>query len=194
MSIKTVNPAVSPNPPDPPPPLTRFQTIANTGIAGLDAIRAQLPELESPHPDTLKFAQTMKGFPRDFVDISFDLVQQTPAYQALGRFDVALVQNQLAIGDGLRPFSAAMKQMSAAIDFTIDINFARAMNQALQILQISRGLARDPGLGAALTAGVKLMEDALGRAGIRRAAKNNAQEPPAAPATPPLNAKPPLVN
>ena len=194
MSIKTVNPAVSPNPPDPPPPLTRFQTIANTGIAGLDAIRTQLPELESPHPDTLKFTQTMKGFSRDFLDVSVAVVQQTPAYQALGRLDVALVQNQLAISDGLRPLSAAMKQMSAAIDFTIDINFARAMNQALQILQISQGLARDPALGAALTAGIKLMQDAIGRAGIRRAAKNNTQEPPAAPATPPLNAKPPLVN
>jgi hypothetical protein len=194
MSIKTVNPAVSPNPPDPPPPLTRFQTIANSGIAGLDAIRTQLPELESPHPDTLKFAQTMKGFSRDFLDTSFDLVQQTPAYQALGRFDVAIVQNQLAIGDGLRPFSAALKQMSVAVDFTIDINFARAMYQALQILQISRGLARDPALGAALTAGVKLMENAIGRTGIRRAAKNNTKEPPAAPATPPLNAKPQLVN
>lgn len=189
MSIKTVNPAVSPNPPDPPPPLTRFQTIANTGITGLDAIRTQLPELESPHPDTLKFAQTMKGFSREFLDTSFDLVQQTPAYQSLGRFDVALVQNQLAISDGLRPYSAALKQLAVAVDFTIDINFARAMNQALQILQISQGLARDPVLGAALTAGVKLMQDALGRAGIRRASKTNTQEPPAAPAVPPLTAK-----
>jgi len=193
MSIKTVNPAVSPTQPDPPPPPTRFQTVASTGIAGLDAIRAQLPELESPHPDTLKFAQTMKGFQRDFLDTAFDLVQQTPAYQSVGRFDVALVQNQLAISDGLRSFSAALKQMSVAVDFTIDINFARAMNQALQILQISQSLARDPVLGAALTAGVKLMQDALGRVGVRRASKTKTEEPPAPPAIPPVNAKPPVT-
>jgi len=69
------------------------------------------------------------------------------------------------------------------------------MNQGLQIYQIGQGLARDKDRGAAFVPGINDLKSTLGRSGVRRADKAaNTKEPPATPVTPPLNAKPPLVN
>jgi hypothetical protein len=185
MEVQTTNSNPTPNTADTPTDDQKYQAA----VEAINAIRALLPELESPHPDTVKFVQTMKGFPRPFLDRSLLIVQQTPGYQALNRFDVEAVQKQIAVSEGNRSVQAALKLLLVEVAFTADVNFARAMNQALQTYQIGQGLARDTVLGAPYVPGVNEMKVTLGRTGVRKAAKLKTQEPPAAPAVPPLTAK-----
>ena len=198
METQTTSPTTpTPNAPDPASLAAKYQAINAAGLAAIAAIRASVMEvtdIESPHPDTVRFVQSMKGFPRPFLDRSLELVQQTPGYQAVERFDIQVVQNQIAASDGLHPLANALRLLFIDLGFTADVNYARAMNQGLQIYQIGQGLARDTVRGAAYVPGINDLKSALGRAGIRKANKAAKQKPPAAPATPPLNAKPPLVN
>ena len=150
-----------------PPTLTRYQQIATELFADLQTIRGKLPELEAPHPETTRFVTSMRSVPREFVDTMVGQVQQIPEYQSANRLDVPNSQNSLQLVDGIRPFADALRVLLSAVDNTVDVNYARVANSALQMYQIAKGLARD--LNAPhIASSVKILREALGRTRGRR--------------------------
>jgi len=182
MQFITVTP---PTPPTPQPPtLTRYQQVADELFGDLQAIRGKLPELEAPHPETKKFVDAMRIIPRSFVDTMVGQVQQIPEYQSVNRLDIQNAQNSLQLVDGLRPFRDALRTLLTSVDNTIDVNYARVANSALQLYQVAKGLARDLNAPHIATS-VKILSEKLGRAGGHRSStttKTTDGTPPAIPA------------
>jgi hypothetical protein len=182
MQFITVTPPTAPTPE--PPTLTRYQQIATELYGDLQTIRGKLPELEAPHPETKKFVDAMRIIPRSFVDTMVGQVQQIPEYQSANRLDIQNAQNSLQLVDGLRPFSDALRTLLTVVDNTIDVNYARVANSALQVYQIAKGLARDLNAPHIATS-VRILSEALGRAGGHRTPKpqtNTGTQPPTTPA------------
>ena len=181
MQFITVSP---PNPtPQNPPVLTPYQQIANEVIADLQGIRAKIPELELPNPETQKFVRAMRGVPRPFMDSMVGQVQQIPEYQAVNRLDIPNSQNSLQLIDGLTPLSDALRTLQTSVDHTIGVHYARVANSSLQMLQIARGLARDFNAPHIATS-VKILREKLGRAGGHRKPQqqpNTGSIPPSVP-------------
>ena len=185
MQFITVSP---PTPPTPEPPvLSRYQQIANELFSDLQTLRGKLPELEAAHPETKKFVDAMRIIPRDFVDTMVGQVQQIPEYQSANRLDVQNALNSLQLVDGLRPFIDALRTLLTVFENTVDVNYARVANSALQMYQIAKGLARDLN-SPHIAMSVKILSEALGRAGGHRQSKtdstNTGTIPPAIPAVP----------
>jgi hypothetical protein len=183
MQFITVTPP-TPTTPD-PPILTRYQQVANEVFADLQAIRAKIPELELPHPETNKFVSTMRRVPRSFIDTMVGQVQQIPEYQAVNRLDIQNAQNSMQLVDGLQPFSDALRTLLTSVDHTIGVNYARVANSSLQMYQVAKGLARDLNAPHVATS-VKILGEKLGRLGGHRQSKtdtgtNTGTVPPAVP-------------
>jgi hypothetical protein len=183
MQFITVTPP-TPVTPD-PPVLTRYQQVANEVFADLQAIRAKIPELELPTPETRKFVRAMHSVPRAFMDSAVGQVQQIPEYQAVNRLDIQNAQNSLQLIDGLGPLSDALRTLLTSVDHTIDVHYARVANSSLQMYQIAKGLARDFNASHIGTS-VKILGEKLGRLGGHRQSKtdtgtNTGTVPPAVP-------------
>jgi hypothetical protein len=145
--------------------LTRYQQIANELFADLQTIRGKLPELEAPHPETKTFVDAMRRIPRPFVDTMVGQVQQVPEYQSANRLDVQNALSSLQLVDGLRPFIDALRTLLTVVENTVDVNYARVANSALELYQIAKGLAR--GLNSPhIATSVEILSEALGRKGI----------------------------
>ena len=184
MQFITVTP---PTPPTPEPPtLTRYQQLANELFGDLQTLRGKLPELEAPHPETKKFVDAMRIIPRSFVDTMVGQVQQIPEYQSASRLDVLNSLSSLQLVDGLGPFIDAVRTFLTVLENTVDVNYARVANSALQMYQIAKGLARDLNAPHIATS-VKILSEALGRKGIGAHRTSNQQPntgsiPPSIPA------------
>jgi hypothetical protein len=163
MQFITVSP---PTPITPEPPvLTRYQQIATELFGDLQTIRGKLPELEAPHPETKAFVDSMRRIPRSFVDTMVGQVQQVPEYQSANRLDVQNALSSLQLVDGLRPFVDALRTLLTVVENTVDVNYARVANSALELYQIAKGLAR--GLNSPhIATSVEILSEALGRKGI----------------------------
>ncbi len=167
--ITTTPPTMSPTD---PPTLTRYQQVANEAFQDLQGIRAKIPELELPNPETRKFVRAMRSVPRPFMDSTVGQVQQIPEYQAVNRLDVQNSQNSLQLIDGLTPLSDALRTLLTSVDHTIDVHYARVANSSLQVFQIAKGLARDFNAPHIATS-VKILSEKLGRTRGKRAPKND---------------------
>lgn len=182
MQFITVTPPTSP--PQDPPTLTRYQQAANDAFQDLQGIKAKIPELELPNPETVKFVRAMRSVPRPFMDSMVGQVQQIPEYQAVNRLDVPNAQNSLQLIDGLTPLSDALRTMLTSVDHTIGVHYARVANSSLQMYQIAKGLARDLNSPHIATS-VKILGEKLGRSGGRRPAKSDNPGTNPSPAPPP---------
>jgi hypothetical protein len=180
MQFITVTPP-TPTPPD-PPILTKYQQIANEAFQDLQAIRAKIPELELPNPETRKFVKAMRSVPRPFLDSMVGQVQQIPEFQAVNRLDVQNAQNSLQLIDGLTPFRDALRTLLVSVNHTVDVHYARVANSSLQVFQVAKGLARDLNAPHIATS-VKILSEKLGRAGGHRTPKTptTGSTPPAIP-------------
>jgi len=174
MQFITITPPMPPT--TTPPTLTRYQQVAAELYGDLQTIRGKLPELEAPHPETKKFVDSMRGIPREFVDKMVGQVQQIPEYQSVNRLDVQNALSSLQLIDGLRPFSDALRTLLGALDNTIDVNYARVANSALQLYQVAKGLARDLN-SPHIAMSVKILAEALGRMGGHRSTSTPAPNP-----------------
>jgi hypothetical protein len=181
MQFITVTPP-TPIPQD-PPILTKYQQVANEVFQDLQGIRAKIPELELPNPESRKFVKAMRSVPRPFLDSMVGQVQQIPEFQAVNRLDVQNAQNSLQLIDGLTPFRDALRTLLVSVNHTVDVHYARVANSSLQVFQVAKGLARDLNAPHIATS-VKILSEKLGRAGGHRTPKTQTTDgtPPAIPA------------
>jgi len=126
MQFITVTPP-TPIPQD-PPILTKYQQVANEVFQDLQGIRAKIPELELPNPESRKFVKAMRSVPRPFLDSMVGQVQQIPEFQSVNRLDVQNAQNSLQLIDGLTPFRDALRTLLVSVNHTVDVHYARVAN------------------------------------------------------------------
>ena len=68
---------VTPAPADPVPALTAYEQLVANLNAAIDALVAQIPEFQVPHPATTTFVRTHQNVPLEFSTSAVTAVQDT---------------------------------------------------------------------------------------------------------------------
>ncbi|HEV7764670.1 MAG TPA: hypothetical protein VGQ76_06690 [Thermoanaerobaculia bacterium] len=162
-----VNPTVDVIPattPDPPatPTITFCKQLADEFMRELDEIATIIPQLETSHTSTANFVRSHVNIPNEFLATAVAAVEQTPALQTVNKLDVLAARDTLQFIEAFRPVLDKVSAFASALKFTLASRKALLAVDALQIYDIAKGLARDPG-GAALVSVVANLKRDLGR-------------------------------
>lgn len=179
-------PEVTPTP-TPTPTITFYQQLADEFMKELDEIAPIIPQLEAAHISTANFVRSHLNVPNEFLATALAAVEQTPALQAVNKLDVLAARDTLQFIEAFRPVLDKVSAFANALKFTIASRKASLAADSLQIYDIAKGLARDPG-SAALASVVANLKRDLGRRGrpktaaaLRKAASAVTTAPPAGP-------------
>ena len=179
----TTTPEVTPTP-TPTPTITFYQQLADEFMKELDEIAPIIPQLEAAHISTANFVRSHLNVPNEFLATALAAVEQTPALQAVNKLDVLAARDTLQFIEAFRPVLDKVSAFANALKFTIASRKASLAADSLQIYDIAKGLARDPG-SAALASVVANLKRDLGRRGrpktaaaLRKAASAVTTAPP----------------
>ena len=169
----------------PTPTITFYQQLADEFMKELDDIAPIIPQLEAAHISTANFVRSHLNVPNEFLATALAAVEQTPALQAVNKLDVLAARDTLQFIEAFRPVLDKVSAFANALKFTIASRKASLAADSLQIYDIAKGLARDPG-SAALASVVANLKRDLGRRGrpktaaaLRKAASAVTTAPPA---------------
>src|ERR1041385_3945242 len=173
-------------PPDPAtgptPTITHYQQLADDFSKALDQIVQIIPNLEITHPATANFVRSHLNVPTEFLATAIAAVEQTPQLQHTGKLDIASARDTLQFIEAFRPIQDKVNALANSLKFTMASRKATLAADALQVYNIAKGIARDPGAAAVASLVQNLKRD-LGRRG-RAKGSVNAAKPPAPPFTP----------
>jgi hypothetical protein len=171
MSQDSTKQAVQTAPEDAPvpdtPTITRYQQLAANLSKAIDEMLTAMPNFVPLHPSTKGFVRAQKSVSDDFLISVIAAVEGNPDLQALNQFNVAEARDALQFKEAFRPMADKLHAAAKDVDFSIDLRRANVVAPALQMYDLTKGLARNPsGTLAAAHAG-NLKRD-LGRAGRRK--------------------------
>jgi hypothetical protein len=159
----------------PSPTTTHYQELATVLSTTLTAAMSQIPSFEESHPATAKFVRSHQGFPNDFIATVLAAVEADPQLQNVKKFDVVEARDTLQFLDAFRPVVDQAEALLAILRFTCASRKARVVADGLQLYEIAKGIARDPG-SAAVASHAKNMKRDLKRSG-RKAKPPDPQAP-----------------
>lgn len=167
----------------PTPTVTHYQQLADDFSKALDAIVQNIPKLEITHPATANFVRSHLNVPTEFLATAIAAVEQTPELQHINKLDVAAARDTLQFIDAFRPIQDKVNALANSLKFTMASRKALLAADALQIYNIAKGIARDPGAAAVASLVANLKRD-LGRRGRTKGSIAAAKQPapPFAPA------------
>ena len=172
-------------PPDPvtgpTPTVTHYQQLADDFSKALDQIVQTIPKLEITHPATANFVRSHLNVPTEFLATAIAAVEQTTELQHINKLDIAAARDTLQFIDAFRPVQDKITALASSLKFTMASRKASLAADALQIYNIAKGIARDPGAAAVHSLVANLKRD-LGRRG--RPKGSVAANQPAPPFTP----------
>lgn len=176
--------AVTPDPESgPAPTVTHYQQLADDFSKALDQIVQNIPALEITHPATANFVRSHLNVPTEFLATAIAAVEQTPALQHLNKLDVAASRDTLQFIEAFRPIQDKITALASSLKFTMSSRKALLAADALQVYDIAKGIARDPGAAAVHSLVANLKRD-LGRRGRTKGSVAAARQPAAPPFTP----------
>lgn len=175
--------ATTPDPtPGPTPTVTHYQQLADNFTKALDEIVQGIPSLEDAHPATTNFVRSHSNVSIEFLATAIAVVEQTPELQLLNKLDVVTARDTLQFLEAFRPVLDRIAALAQSLKFTMASRKATLAADALQIYDIAKGVARDPG-AAALVSHVRNLKRDLGRRGRTKSSVAAAKQP-APPFTP----------
>lgn len=181
------NGGTTPQPLPPSPTKTRYQQIADQFLTMFKAAVAIIPNLESPHSSTSNFVRSHVNAPLKFLGTVTKAVEENPELHALGKLDVDSAYDRLQYIEAFRRVIDPVAVFLRSLGFTVSSQQATLSADALQVYDISKGIARDPG-SAHIAAWVERMRQALGKPGRPKKAASGGpskQQPvPTSPAPP----------
>ena len=165
-------------PAGPTPALTAYeQLVANLNNA-IDALVAQIPEFQVPHPTTTGFVRTHQNVPLEFIGGAISAVTDSPSLQASNTLDVDKAREALQFIGAFQPLCDKVNLLAQNLKFTIGERKAQVSVKAQMLYGVAKQLGRDPE-NIGVMGHVKLMKEHLAKA--KRARKAKAGTP--APAT-----------
>lgn len=173
-------------PPDPvtgpTPTVTHYQQLADDFSKALDELVLTIPKLEITHPATANFVRSHLNVPTEFLATAIAAVEQIPELQGVKKLDVASARDTLQFIDAFRPVQDKITALANSLKFTMASRKATLAADSLQIYNIAKGIARDPGAAAVASLVQNLKRD-LGRRGRAKGSVAAAKQP-APPFTP----------
>ena len=166
----------------PTPTITHYQQLADNFTKALDEITQGLPNLEDAHPATANFVRSHANVSNEFLATAIAVVEQTPELQHLKKLDVVAARDTLQFIEAFRPVLDKIAALAQSLKFTMASRKASLAADALQIYDIAKGVARDPG-AAAVVSHVRNLKRDLGRRGRTKGSVAAAKQP-APPFTP----------
>ena len=173
--------ALYPNAPPPPtgappmmPTVTAYEVLAGNLRQAIDAIVAEIPNFQVPHPSTLPFVRSHQNIPIVFVWGAMSAVSASVHLEKTGVFDVDEAREAQQFIDAFQPLYEKGRLFMENLKFTIDSRRARVGMKALTLYAVAQRMARDPDKKE-LAGHVRLLRDYLGKTKRRRT-------PPAEPA------------
>ena len=166
----------------PTPTITHYQQLADNFSKALDEIVQIIPKLEITHPATANFARSYLNVPTAFLATAIAAVEQNPELQGVNKLDVAAARDTLQFIEAFRPMQDKITALARSLKFTMASRRAALAADSLQIYDIAKGIARDPG-AAAIASHVENLKRDLGRRGRPKGSVNAAKQP-APPFTP----------
>jgi len=166
----------------PTPTVTHYQQLADDFSKALDQIVQIIPKLEITHPATANFVRSHLNVPTEFLATAIAAVEQTTELQHINKLDVAAARDTLQFIEAFRPVQDKVTALASSLKFTMASRKASLAADALQIYNIAKGIARDPGAAAVASLVQNLKRD-LGRRG-RAKGSVAASRQPAPPFTP----------
>jgi hypothetical protein len=167
------------------PTITFYKQLADEFMKELDEIAPIIPQLEAAHISTVNFVRSHLNVPVKFLATAIAAVEQTPALQAVNKLDVLAGRDTLQFIEAFLPVLDKVSGFTNVLKFTIASRKASLAADSLQIYDIAKGLARDPG-SAAIASVVANMKRDLGKRGrpklaaaLRKAASAVTTAPPA---------------
>jgi len=170
----TLDPSATPS-----PTITHYQQLAANFSKALDEIAAIIPKLEITHPATANFVRSHLNVPTAFLATAIAAVEQTPELRGVNKLDVTAARDTLQFIEAFRPVLDKVTAFANSLKFTMASKKASLAADSLQIYDIAKGVARDPGAAAVAVLVANLKRD-LGRRGRPKAP---VAVPPPAPGT-----------
>jgi AraC-like DNA-binding protein len=168
----------------PTPTVTHYQQLADDFSKALDEITQIIPKLEITHPATANFVRSHLNVPTEFLATAIAAVEQTTELQHINKLDIAAARDTLQFIDAFRPVQDKVTALASSLKFTMASRKASLAADALQIYNIAKGIARDPGAAAVASLVQNLKRD-LGRRGRPKGSVTaNQPAPPFTPAWP----------
>jgi hypothetical protein len=171
----------------PTPTLTFYQKLADDFMTELDNIAVVIPKLEAAHVSTASFVRGHLNVSNVFLATTVTSVEQTEILQRIEKLDVQAARDTLQFLEAFRSVLDKVTAFQKNLKFTMDSRKAALAASALQVYEVSKGLARDPG-SASLASVVANMKRDLARPGrpkltaaARKAAAEKAALTPAKP-------------
>lgn len=184
-TTRSIRPAVTtavpsagatPDPTVPSPTVTHYQQLADDFSKALDEIAAIIPKLEATHPATANFVRSHVNVPTEFLATAIAAVDQTPELQGVNKLDVTVARDTLQFIEAFRPVQDKVTAFAHSLKFTMASRKASLAADALQIYDIAKGVARDPGAAGVASLVQNLKRD-LGRRGRKKSAAAAAKQP-----------------
>jgi hypothetical protein len=138
--VAAVDPATGPA-----PTITRYQEIAGNLTVAVKEAFTLIGSFEAPHRATVKFVRGHQSVPNDFIRTVASSVDDTPELQSVKKLDVNEARDTLQFIDAFMPVVDLLNALGRDLKFTIDSRKAKVAADALQIYEIAKGVARDPG-------------------------------------------------
>lgn len=164
------------SPPPQSPTTTYYQSVATNFLKEFEQLASLVPKLELSHPATSEFVRTHTNVPVAFLATTVASVEQEPDLQAVSRMDVALSRDRLQYWDAFRPVRDRVATFLDAIGFSLNTQRAYLTVDSLQMYEIAKGMARDPG-SAHISAVVGNMKRDLKRKGSKKSSESSSSPP-----------------
>jgi hypothetical protein len=129
----------------PSPTVTHYQQLADDFSKALDEIVAIIPQMEIAHPATANFVRSHNNVPMQFLATAIAAVEQAPQLQNVNKLEVMAARDTLQFIEAFRPVLDKVAAFADSLKFTLASRKAVLTADALQIYDIAKGVARDPG-------------------------------------------------
>jgi len=166
----------TPDPTAPSPTITRYQQLADDFSRALDEIVVIIPKLEITHPATADFVRSHTNVPTQFLATAIAAVEQAPQLQNLNKLEVVAARDTLQFIEAFRPVLDKVTAFADSLKFTMASRKALLTADALQIYDIAKGIARDPG-AAHVASLVRNLKRDLGPRGRSKSSVAAARQP-----------------
>jgi hypothetical protein len=161
-------------PAGPTPALNTYEQVVVNLNNAIDALVAQIPELQAPHATTSKFVRTHLNVPLEFITGAIGAVTNSPVLQSFNAFDANEGRDALQFISAFKLLQEKVTLLAQNLQFTINERQANISVKAQTLYGMAKSAARDPN-NVGLTGHVKLLKDHLARA--KRAKKAAGQTP-----------------
>ena len=134
----------TPAPAGPTPPLTAYEQLVANLYDAIDALVAQIPEFQVPHPATTSFVRTHQNVPLEFASSAVTAVHDSPELQASNVLDVNEAREALQFIAAFQPLFEKVTLLSKNLKFTIMERRATVSAKAQRVYGMAKQLVRDP--------------------------------------------------